>query len=171
MFCPSSADWGNVADWVSGVGSMGAVIVALGIAIRDSRQKQAADKARELRAAQDENAMIVEALELYRELRSWSQRALDAFEGEGEALDWRGMIEVGRAVGATARRLQQLPLVNIRMYREYESIIQLARDMSSLNIERKADDLVAKLRVISNSADFRYTHLLETPNPGAPLNW
>lgn len=37
MFCPNSADWGNVADWISGLGSFAAVAVALWIAGKQNR--------------------------------------------------------------------------------------------------------------------------------------
>lgn len=37
MFCPLSADWGNAADWVSGIGSLLAVGAALWIAFGQER--------------------------------------------------------------------------------------------------------------------------------------
>jgi hypothetical protein len=36
MFCPLSADWGNVADWAGAIASLAAVIAALFIAFRES---------------------------------------------------------------------------------------------------------------------------------------
>lgn len=49
----SSADvqWGSVADWLSGVGSLGAVIVALGLALQESRRRRAAQADDERRQA------------------------------------------------------------------------------------------------------------------------
>lgn len=40
MFCPQAADFGNVADWVSGLGAMAAVLVALHIANNQARTAQ-----------------------------------------------------------------------------------------------------------------------------------
>ncbi len=37
MFCPNAADWGNVADWISGLGSFAAVVAALYIAGTQNR--------------------------------------------------------------------------------------------------------------------------------------
>jgi len=36
VFCPLSADWGNVADWAGAIASLAAVIAALFIAFRES---------------------------------------------------------------------------------------------------------------------------------------
>jgi hypothetical protein len=48
MFCPNAADWGNVADWASGIGSFAAVAAALWIAGGERRR---ADRQRSI----DEN--------------------------------------------------------------------------------------------------------------------
>lgn len=56
MFCPLSADWGNVADWAGAIGSFLAVVVALWIAFHESwslkKQRQIDDSQQYLRLAQ-----------------------------------------------------------------------------------------------------------------------
>lgn len=36
MFCPNAKDWGNIADWVAGIGSLLAVAAAIWLAYRQS---------------------------------------------------------------------------------------------------------------------------------------
>lgn len=45
MFCPNAADWGDVADWVSGIGTFIAVVAALYIA---GSERRSAEKQREI---------------------------------------------------------------------------------------------------------------------------
>lgn len=59
----ASIDWGDMATWVSAVGTLAAVIVALSLARRDAdRQREA------LRLAQDQLEKQAEALRLARRL-------------------------------------------------------------------------------------------------------
>jgi len=50
VFCPNAADWGNVADWVAGIGTFVAVAVALYIA---GSERRSAERQRQIRANED----------------------------------------------------------------------------------------------------------------------
>lgn len=55
MFCPQAVEWGDVATWVSGFGTLAAVIVAMYLAYR-ARAREEDRRAREA-MARKENAM------------------------------------------------------------------------------------------------------------------
>lgn len=172
MFCPQAVDYGNVADWFSGVGSVAAVAVALWIAIRDRRIRRAEDKARMVREAEDENSLIVEALALYRSLKSMLSDVIDAIDGSGHAVNWYETEKEVFLVRETARRLQQLPSVTIRMYKTFERIINLTHIVDRVSFEDdRLSEMLMKLRGTKQTIEFDYVRLMRNPNPLAPLNW
>src|SRR2546423_1631809 len=46
MLLPASVHWGDVPTWLAAIGTVGAVMVALGIALRDSRTRRREDRQR-----------------------------------------------------------------------------------------------------------------------------
>jgi hypothetical protein len=73
--------WGSVAEWVSGLGSLGAVIVALLLVRRDTRREQE-------RSRNDHNGLVDFAIEILRPLCAPPKDALEA------------QAEIDRLVGA-----------------------------------------------------------------------
>lgn len=98
MFCPLSADWGNIADWAGAIASLAAVIAALVIAFRESwslkKQRQMDDNQQYLRLAQLRTEIIRLAAEIellahdafgggrpVEDVANWQQTLQESIEG------------------------------------------------------------------------------------------
>lgn len=98
VFCPSSADWGNVADWAGAIASLIAVIAALFIAFRESwslkKQRQLDENQQYLRLAELRAEIIRLAAEIellahdafgggrpQEDIANWQQTLQESIEG------------------------------------------------------------------------------------------
>lgn len=66
MFCPQAMDFGNLADWVSGIGTILAVCTALGIALFDHRRlrnEKRAETQKAERIAETYNLFLIDLYE------------------------------------------------------------------------------------------------------------
>ncbi len=171
MTCVTTIDWGSVADWVSGIGSMGAVIVALGIALSERRQSRVEKKEANKAEAQIENDLFVEALFLWRRIEASAQQLREASVRNGDyARSKEEWIIETTAVRETALRLQQLPRITVRNYREFENIIQFMRTPAfrrGFHIE----EFRKESPTIKHASEYSSERIKENANPLAPLNW
>jgi hypothetical protein len=76
LFCPAAADWGSIADWVAGVGSVSAVVVALWLSQKGDRDR----RRQERRSAEAICESAAEALRLYAELSDYFGRGYSSVE-------------------------------------------------------------------------------------------
>jgi hypothetical protein len=118
MFCPNAADWGNVADWILGVGTLIAVVAALYIA---GNERRSAEREREIasniefgRRAQ----VIAEAIRLAGEVEALSGSyaqlvGLGGGEGASKKADLMDEIE---GVRRQLDSLQQFPITDPRLF-------------------------------------------------------
>lgn len=169
MFCPLSADWGNVADWVSGLGSFAAVLVALGIAWNDHRKRLAEKVEAVQRDAEMENRFRVEALFLIRRIARITHVFQEQIRDGAVFLDKAWKQEL-RDCAETALRYQQMREINFAAYLVMDEVAKLGRragDVDELQMEDMADVL--------GSVMYQCEHVSECikndANPGAPFNW
>ncbi|MBH1945500.1 hypothetical protein I5L01_14840 [Erythrobacter sp. YJ-T3-07] len=129
MFCPSAADWGNVADWVSGLGALLAVIVALRIAGTERRS-----------AAHLRTIEANEALERRSQIKSEAIRIAGAIEAE--ALSYFQLSSLGggdseakkheviatiKSVRSQLEALQNFPMNDPRLFTEIGRMVHESR--------------------------------------------
>ncbi|WP_454883990.1 hypothetical protein [Sphingomonas oryzagri] len=167
----TTIDWGSVADWVSGLGSMGAVIVALAIAIGDRRGRELEKIENAKLEAKIENEMLVEALFLYKRIKDaihqLQQASVSGKDYSRDKEDWlREMI----GIKETAIRLQQLPKVTVKNYKEFEGLIQLTR-LPSIRAGFHIDEARKDFPILTAAWKHSSQRIIATANPLAPLNW
>lgn len=120
MFCPSAADFGNVADWVSGLGALAAVIVALYIA---NNQARAVEKIRQLEAneAHSRKALVIaEAIRLAGEIEAHAigySQLVTMGGGDSRTKKLALLAEID-GVRSQIEALQRFPLSDPRLFTE-----------------------------------------------------
>ncbi|MEG3181819.1 hypothetical protein [Sphingomonas sp. LT1P40] len=129
VFCPSTVNWGSVAEVVGAVGSVSAVIVALGLALREQRRQGDQERARVMVEYRRRNEIITEALELAEEARDEAQAYACGFEG--------GPFDLAQHVAAYTRemeaksqralQLQALEIVNPSLHADLGYIAHMLR--------------------------------------------
>lgn len=129
MFCPNAVDFGNVADWASGLGALAAVIVALYIA---NNQARAAGEIRRIEAneAHARRALVIaEAIRLATQIEAhavgYSQlTTLGGGESKSRKLKLLNEVEGIRSqIGA----LQRFPMSDPRLFAEIGRIVHECR--------------------------------------------
>lgn len=145
MFCPNAPEWGNIADWVSGLGALGAIIVALRIA---GSERRSAALLREIEANEDHARraqVIAEAIRLAAEIeaKANSYAQLIAFGGgDSETRKHEAIADI-EGIRSQLQALQQFPITDPRIFTEIGRMIHESR------IERGAS--------IQNSSYFQLT--------------
>lgn len=120
MFCPNAADWGNIADWVSGIGTFAAVLTALLIAGNEhrvgARHRREAENQEIGRRAQ----IIAEAIRLAGEAEAIAGKFVGQVDnGGGERLSQkRELIDDLDGVRNQILALQQFPMSDPRLFAE-----------------------------------------------------
>ena len=167
-FCPQALDYGNVADWLAGFGALATVAVALYFSIKERIRLRQDKHAEEIREAEMENAFLVEALQLYRNIKSSTVDLIDQIQaGEVSFDNWEYQMKIARE---TALRYQQMPKINLRAYREMDAVIDLSRHKHTIkgtdmgDIEQLMKSVVYRCESASKS-------IVQSPNTHAPLNW
>lgn len=120
MFCPNSIDWGNVADWISGLGTLAAVATALAIAINEhrvaARHRQESDNQEHSRRAQ----IIAEAIRLAGEVEALARQYAQLVSlGGGESSARKR--EAADGIDGLRNQLlslQQFPMSDPRLFAE-----------------------------------------------------
>lgn len=120
MFCPNAADWGNVADWVSGIGTFIAVVAALYIA---GNEQRSAEKARAIASNEElgrRAQVIAEAIRLAGEVEalaaSYNQLvSLGGGEGVSRRVD---LLDDIAGIQRQLDSLQQFPITDPRLFAE-----------------------------------------------------
>ena len=165
-----AVDWGSVADWVSGLGSLGAVVVALWITTSDrKRTRLERHDARRL-DAQTESDIFVEALFLWARISAAAQDLRNADGGRDyTAAKEQWLIETS-AVFDTAIRLQQLPKITVGNYREFENVIQLMR-IPCFRRGFHIDEFRRDSPLIKQACDRAPKRIIEGASPLAPIAW
>jgi hypothetical protein len=125
LLCLDSADWGNVADWVSGLGSFAAVGVALWIS---GSQNRAAAKLRVVEAneAHERRARVVgEAIRLASEIeaRATAYYRSTGSSGSGILPDrnygvQKGLLDEIAGLRSQVEALQHFPMTDVRVFTE-----------------------------------------------------
>lgn len=162
MFCPNSADWGNIADWVSGLGALGAVIVALWIA---GSERRSAALLREIEANEvyEQRAQVIaEAIRLVADIeakaRSFAQVAALG-GGHGDSNKHEIMAEIA-GIRSQLQALQQFPIKDPRVFSEIGRMVHDSRSEHGaalqstshfgLTMRQLAEDMATRREAISN---------------------
>ncbi len=120
MFCPNAVDWGNVADWVSGIGTLIAVVAALYIVGNEHRS---AEKAREIASNEELDRLgqiIAEAIRLAGEVEGLasSYDQLVNFGG-GDGLSRKSdLVDNIDGIRRQLETLQKFPMADPRLFAE-----------------------------------------------------
>lgn len=120
MFCPNAADWGNVADWLSGIGTFIAVVAALYIA---GNERRSAEKARQIASNEEyeRRAQVIgEAIRLAGEVEALaaSYAQLVSFGG-GDGVSRRvDLLDDIEGIRRQLDSLQQFPITDPRLFAE-----------------------------------------------------
>jgi hypothetical protein len=129
MFCPNAADWGNVADWVSGIGTFIAVVAALYIA---GNERRSAEKAREIAANEEYGRraqVIAEAIRLAGEVEALATSYNQLVSlGGGNGLSRRvDLLDDIEGIRRQLDSLQQFPITDPRVFAEIGRIAHECR--------------------------------------------
>jgi len=145
MFCPNSADWGNVADWISGAGSLAAVVTALYIADAQNRlanrQRDQLEKARR----QTRRDLICEIMRLTAEIEKEARRGSNDFGSENQGL----IISV--EINALARQLDSLKELAKDDPQLYGEVSRIVREAGIPPNEKLHNQLAGRYGVIVRS--------------------
>lgn len=127
MFCPLAVDYGNVADWASGVGSLAAVIAALWVAGSQARAAARVRVAEEAERVQRRAQVVAEAIRLAGEVeaKATSRAQLARLGGANSASDTVELMEEIASVRSQIEALQKFPMTDPRVFSE---IGRLAHD-------------------------------------------
>jgi hypothetical protein len=123
MFCPNAADWGNVADWVSGIGALAAVIAALWIAGSERRSADRARKIAESEAYQRRAQVIGEAIRLAADIEAKATSYVQLTTFGGGELKKTEVIGEIEGIRSQLQALQQFPMTDPRVFAEIGRII------------------------------------------------
>jgi len=166
-------DFGSVADWVSGIGSLLAVFAATGVAFIESRRANRADKQLKERDAVQINTMVVQVLRALQPTILASRQLMDAFEAGDStaAANLRAAwVQEMRLVGNKARRLQQFPSIQLKIYSLLDEVIALTEQPETdprINIG-EVDQAIAHFHIqLQNWSEA----LKRAADPSAPFNW
>lgn len=120
MFCPNAADWGNVADWASGIGSFAAVAAALWIAggerRRADRQRLISDNVEGERRAQVLGEAVRLSLEIEAQATAYSRLTLA--EGDDGRQRAEAMLNEIAGIRSQVLALQSYPISDPRIFAE-----------------------------------------------------
>lgn len=115
MFCPSAIDYGNIADWVSGIGAFLAVAVALRIA---GAQQRSAEQQRqvEFALAFERRAQIIsEGIRLTGQIEAIAKRGI---QGENTPATVKEVVDQIDGVRSQIAALQSFPMDDPRLFAE-----------------------------------------------------
>lgn len=154
MFCPLSTDWGNVADWVSGIGALLAVIVALGISTIDHMRRKR-ERREEFERSQAVRQSYEEYLtELYGRINEAAKKYIN--DGRKENLNR----ELGALIGEV-KRAEQMPDIEIDTYIAYQKFFRLCVDFQhsvafeeiGQNVAKICENLILECRDFTSVAN------------------
>lgn len=132
MFCPQEAVWGNVADWVSGLGSLLAVIVALWIATGERRERKALQNLEDRDRRTQLSLLSSEVSAAFRSFAEACAHAIDVLDAGGDLSHsdfWQWMSEAKKKV----RKVQSLSDLPVEVFSFAEEFNNLTRGMSGIN--------------------------------------
>ncbi len=147
MFCPNAADWGNVADWVSGAGSVivggGALYVAFMERRRAVRAEARASHA-EIRAARYEddrhNSLVSSGLRIIEILEDANQRFLravmDPDDRNAVKSQWINFVN---QQNQRARRMLDFPHADPLLFAAFDSLVAFTDLPEGVNNINPAD--------------------------------
>ena len=99
--------WGASGQWAGGIGTIGAVVVALWIAIRDGRVARADRQARDLRERQEQAAKVT----------AWIERAEPGADAAGYMIVSNANAEAINHVFVSFDLVRQLPMTGSTLHR------------------------------------------------------
>ncbi|MEV7096357.1 hypothetical protein AB0M80_26260 [Amycolatopsis sp. NPDC051045] len=99
--------WGASGQWVGGIGTIGAVVVALWIAIRDGRLVQADRRERDLRERQEQAAKVT----------AWIERAEPGADADGYMVVSNANAEAINHVVVSFDLVRNLPMTGSTLHR------------------------------------------------------
>lgn len=108
MFCPQEVAWGNVADWVSGLGASAAVIGAVWIAKTQERFAKHMKKVEAAEAHEKKAHLISEVLRLSGEIEAQASRGKSYINAERAVASWKAVIDDINDLRASLDDIQQL---------------------------------------------------------------
>lgn len=120
MFCPNSADWGTVADWVSGMGTFLAVGTALWIASNQERSANRQRRRNELEEAKRTASIRAEAIRLAGEVQAIAANYVQLVTlGGGNTRSRREeLVSSIGGVQSQLEALQHFPMADPRLFAE-----------------------------------------------------
>lgn len=120
MFCPNSADWGSIADWVSGISTFAAVVAALWIASNQERSARRQRHRKELEEAKAMAAIRAEAIRLAGEVQALaaSYVQLAKLGGGNTQSRCEELVDSIGGVQSQLEALQHFPMTDPRLFAE-----------------------------------------------------
>ena len=162
MFCPNAIDWGNVASWVSGMGTLAAIIVALWIA-GSERRSAARLRDIEVNEAHERRAQVIcEAIRLAGDIEAKANSYVQLTSLGGGLGDAKMHEVIADIDGARSQlqALQQFPMTDPRVFTEigrivHESVIGHGAALKStshfgLTMRQLADHMAKRRGAISD---------------------
>lgn len=120
MFCPNAADWGNVADWVAGIGTFVAVAVALYIA---GNERRSAERQRQIQRNEDYERraqVIAEGIRLAGEVEALAENyvQLVTLGGGSSQANRADLLDDLEGIRRQLESLQKFPTTDPRLFAE-----------------------------------------------------
>lgn len=120
MFCPNAADWGNVADWISGLGTLIAVGAAIWIAGTEQRSVVRQRKIDENVAFEKRSHVKAEAIRLIGQAEAIALAHLAILKAEsvGSYTTIKEFVYGIEGIRAQLISLQHFPIADPRLFSE-----------------------------------------------------
>lgn len=144
MFCPSSADWGNIADWVSGLGALAAVVAAVVIATQQSREAANLRRIAINEEIERKAHVAAEAIRLAAAIQSQAASYAQLMRLGGSDYTQRKAELANEINGLRGQlsALQQFPIADPRLFSEIGRMIHDSRvDASFLNASGSVSEI------------------------------
>lgn len=120
MFCLQAVDWGNVADWISGIGTFIAVVAALYIAGNEQRSSEKARKIASNEELERRAQVVAEAIRLAGEVQALASGydQLVSFGGGDGVSKKADLLDNIGGIQRQLESLQRFPMTNPRLFAE-----------------------------------------------------
>jgi hypothetical protein len=137
MFVASAVDWGNIADWVSGFGSLAAVLAALYIAGNERRSAERHRRIAENVEFGRRAKVIAEAIRLAAQIEALAGQYIQLSSPSDKQPLWR-RVEVLKEIEGIRRQLsslQQFPISDPRLF------VEIGLTVHECHVDRDLDDI------------------------------
>lgn len=126
MFCPQAVVWGNVSEVFSAVGTVGAVVLALWLAVSDHFRRADDRKAELSRNLEIEKEFLISYERLGRKMVEFSEVLRVSFLltlNAGDKIDKASALSYLSVIRASAERYMMMPSIPIAAYNRFQSFM------------------------------------------------